>query len=99
MGARRAGQSLSELIPSVFEDLGLDRASESLRLLAVWDEALGPELAPHCRLDGVRGGVLHAHVPDSAWMQRLQLEKASILERLSAALGAPSPRDLRLRIG
>ena len=103
-GSRRgrrpgATESLGALIPRVLEDLGLDRAGGALRLLQIWDEALGPELAPHCRPDGVRGDVLHARVADSAWMQRLQLEKPRILARLEAALGQPAARDLRLRIG
>jgi predicted nucleic acid-binding Zn ribbon protein len=86
----------------VLDDLGLDRSSSALRLIRVWDEALGPRLAPHCphcRPDGVRGDVLYARVADSAWMQRIQLEKLTILERLEAALGEPAARDLRLRIG
>jgi predicted nucleic acid-binding Zn ribbon protein len=92
-------ETLRTLIPEVLGDLGLDGTVEALRLLEVWDEALGPELAPRCRPDGVRRGVLHARVEDSAWMQRLQLEKPAILARLEAALGRPVARDLRLRIG
>jgi len=92
-------ETLRTLIPEVLGDLGLDGTVEALRLLEVWDGALGPELAPRCRPDGVRRGVLHARVEDSAWMQRLQLEKPAILERLEAALGRPVARDLRLRIG
>lgn len=87
------------MLPGVLADLGLDAASGGLRLLEVWDEALGPELAPHCRLDGIRHGVLWAHVTDSAWMQRLQLEKPEILRRLTEALGEPPSREIRLRLG
>lgn len=89
---------LGEVLPGVLRDLGLDRASTALRLLEVWDAALGPEIAPHCRLDGVRHGVLYANVRDSAWMQRLQLEKPRILERLTRALGSPPAQELRFRV-
>jgi predicted nucleic acid-binding Zn ribbon protein len=99
MARRGKSETLGSLIPSVLDDLGLDRSSSALRLIRVWDEALGPRLAAHCRPDGVRGDVLYARVPDSAWMQRIQLEKLTILERLEAALGEPAARDLRLRIG
>ena len=87
------------MLPGVLSDLGLDPASHALRILEVWDEALGAELAPHCRLDGVRHGVLWANVTDSAWMQRLQLEKPEILRRLSEALGESPAREMRLRVG
>jgi predicted nucleic acid-binding Zn ribbon protein len=99
MVRRGKSETLGSLIPSVLDDLGLDQSASGLRLIQIWDEALGPRLASHCRPDGVRGGVLYARVADSAWMQRIQLEKLRILERLEAALGEPAARDLRLRIG
>jgi predicted nucleic acid-binding Zn ribbon protein len=99
MARRGRGEALGSLIPSVLRDLGLEQSAEAVRLLRIWDEALGPDLAPHCRPDGVRGDVLYARVRDSAWMQRLQLEKPAILARLEDALGKPAARDLRLRIG
>ena len=67
-------------------------------MIRAWDEPAGPEIAPHCRPDGLRNGTLHARVRDSAWMQRIQLEKPRILERLGEALGEAPPRELRLRI-
>ena len=79
-------------------ELGLDKTSKGVRLLEVWDRALG-ELAPHCRPEGVRHGTLVARVPDSAWMQRLQLEKPRILARLEELLGEPVAHDLRFRVG
>ena len=77
--------------------MGLSPTSDALRLLGIWDEALGP-LAEHCRPDGLRNGIVRASVRDSAWMQRVQFEKPRILAALGAALGDP-PKELRLRIG
>jgi len=92
-------EGLGSLIPSVLEDLWLDETSASVRLLRVWDRALGPLLAPHCRPEGMRRGVVRADVRDSAWMQRLQLEKPRILAALARELGDTAPTDLRLRVG
>ena len=95
----RAGpERIGALLPTVLSELGLDDTSTGVRLLQVWDQALG-ELAPHCRPEGVRRGTLIARVPDSAWMQRLQLEKPRILARLQALLGEPVAQNLRFRIG
>jgi predicted nucleic acid-binding Zn ribbon protein len=82
----------------VLSDLGLDATAHAVRVLQVWDEALG-ELAAHCRPEGIRRGVLHARVPDSAWMQRIQLEKPRILAALESRIGERVATDLRLRIG
>jgi len=95
----RKAESLETLIPSVLSEIGLDPASAALQLLRVWAEALGEELAPHCSAEGIRRGVVHASVVDSAWMQRVQLEKPRILAALRSALGAEEVGDLRLHIG
>ena len=95
--ARRRGP-IGDLIQEVLSEVGLDRAAVGFRLLQVWDEALGPALAPHCRPDGIRRQVLHALVPDSAWMQRIQLETPQILDRLREHLGDEAPAALRLVI-
>jgi predicted nucleic acid-binding Zn ribbon protein len=96
---RRAPSRIGELLPSVLSELELTPASHGVRLLKVWDQALGPELAPHCRPEGIRHGTLLARVPDSAWMQRLQLEKPRILAQLEELLGEPAAREIRFRVG
>jgi predicted nucleic acid-binding Zn ribbon protein len=97
-GSRRAPAQVGTLVPRVLSDLGLDATAHAVRVLQVWDQALG-ELARHCRPEGIRRGVLHARVPDSAWMQRIQLEKPRILAALESAIGERVATDLRLRIG
>jgi len=92
---RRVG----ELVPEVLEEVGLGATSAVLRLLGEWDSALGEQFAPHCRLDGIRHGVVYARVRDSGWMQRIQLEKPKILARIAKALGESIACDLRFRLG
>ena len=96
---RREPEAIGSLIPKLLEEIGLDEAGDGVRLLKIWDEALGPELAPHCRPEGIRRGVIRARVRDSSWMQRLQMEKPRVLAALRAELGDAANGDLRLRIG
>ena len=98
MSRRSAPESTAELIPRILEEIGLSEASHGVVLLRVWDEVLGPTLAPHCRPEGLRRGVVQTRVRDSAWMQRLQMERPTVLERLREALGLPE-LELRMRIG
>lgn len=90
-------ESLSALLPRVLGELGLSEASDGMRLAQAWQNALGPELAPHCRPESLRRGLVTARVRDSAWMQRLQMEKPRILSALREQLG--SELELRFRIG
>ncbi len=78
--------------------MGLDAANDGAALLRAWNRAAGPELAKHSHPQGIRRGVIHATVPDSAWMQRAQLAKARILRTLRSELGDDTARDLRFRI-
>lgn len=98
-GSSGQPQAVGELIPRVLEEVGLGATSTAVALLRVWDSALGEQLAPHCRPDGIRRGVIQARVRDSGWMQRLQLEKPLILARLRNALGPDAFQDLRFRVG
>ncbi len=79
--------------------MGLSETSDAVQLLRAWDGALGPELAPHTRCEGLRRGVVHAQVRDSAWMQRVQMEKPRILAALAERVDPIELRDLRLRLG
>jgi predicted nucleic acid-binding Zn ribbon protein len=99
--ARRRGptESLGALLPKLLDEMGLGATADAVQVIRAWDDALGPEFRAHCRPDGVRNGVIHARVSDSAWMQRVQLEKPRIFARLRAALGEKAPSQLRLRIG
>jgi predicted nucleic acid-binding Zn ribbon protein len=99
-GRRRGpAESLAALLPKLLDEVGLGATADAVAVIRVWDEALGPEFRSHCRPDGVRNGVIHARVRDSAWMQRVQLEKPRIFARLRGLLGDSTPSQLRLRIG
>jgi predicted nucleic acid-binding Zn ribbon protein len=90
---------VADLLPKILDEVGLGGASDAIRLLHAWDAALGAPNAVHCRPEGLRGGTAWGRVRDSAWMQRVQLDKPRILARLAEALGPGVVRDLRLRIG
>ncbi|MFQ5513682.1 MAG: DUF721 domain-containing protein [Myxococcota bacterium] len=98
-GRRGGAEEVSALLPKVLDELGLGEASTGAALLRAWDEVLGEPLASHCRPEGIRRGVLHARVRDSAWMQRLHLEKPRILARLANVLDEAAPSELCLRLG
>lgn len=90
-------EQVSKILPGVLDDLGFGATSDAVVLLQAWDDVLGEPFATHCRPEGLRRGVVLARVSDSAWMQRLQLEKPRILRRLAETLSEP-PTDIRLRL-
>ena len=83
----------------MLRELGLDETARVLRIAERWEEALGPELARHCRPQALRGDVLEASVDSSVWCQQLQLRAPEILEGLRRVLGEDAPSKLWLRVG
>jgi predicted nucleic acid-binding Zn ribbon protein len=83
----------------VLRELGFDEMARLLRIAERWEEALGPELARHCRPQALRGDVLEASVTSSVWCQQLQLRTPEILASLRQVLGEEAPSKLWLRVG
>ena len=92
---RKIGTALGR----VLDDLGLVGPSSAFRIAELWTEAVGPEIARHCRPVSVRGGVLDAEVDSSVWCQQLQMQRPELLALLRETLGENAPTDLRFRVG
>ncbi len=92
-------EALGPLVARVLEDIGASGSARVLRIAQRWEEAVGKEIAQHCRPTGLRGDVLEATVDSSVWCQQLQLRGPEILEALRALLPAEAPSELWFRVG
>ena len=92
-------EALGPLVARVLEDIGAGDAARVLRIARCWEEAVGKEIAQHCRPTGLRGDVLEATVDSSVWSQQLQLRGPEILEALRALLPEEAPSELWFRVG
>jgi len=86
-------------VGQVLHDLGLDSVARAHRIGQVWAEAVGEQIAAHCRPVGIRGEVLELTVDSPVWSQQLQLRKPELLAALARALGPEAPRELRFQVG
>lgn len=98
---RRLGQptAVGELLGKVLGDLGLEGVARAHRIGAIWEEAVGAQIAAHCRPLGLRGSVLELQVDSPVWAQQLQLRKPELIAALERALGEGAPRELRFQVG
>lgn len=90
---------VGDIVGKVLGDLGLDGVARAHQIGAIWEEAVGPRVAVHCRPIGLRGEVLELEVDSPVWSQQLQLRKPELLAALERALGAGAPRELRFQVG
>jgi len=102
-GRRRRGRREPERVgaglPGVLRDLGLGESARALRIHERWEEAVGPDVAAHCRPVALQRGELEVHVDSSAWCQTLRLRAPELVAALRATLGDDAPDSLWLRVG
>ena len=92
-------EPLGALVARVLKDIGAGDSARVMRIAECWEEAVGAEIAAHCRPTALRSGVLEATVDSSVWCQQLQLRGPEILEALRAVLPADAPSELWFRVG
>jgi predicted nucleic acid-binding Zn ribbon protein len=96
---RKQPQAVGSVLEQVLADLGLSAAAAAYRVGQRWEEAVGSQIAQHCRPVAMRSGVLEATVDSSVWCQQLQLQRPEILIALRRVLGDDAPEDLYFRVG
>jgi predicted nucleic acid-binding Zn ribbon protein len=92
-------EPLGPLVARVLEDIGAGASARVMRIAEAWEEAVGVEIARHCRPTALRGGVLEVSVDSSVWCQQLQLRGPEIIDALRAAVPADAPTELWFRVG
>ncbi len=90
---------LRDSLAEVSADLGLPEPSGLALLIAEWQELVGPDVAPHCRLTSLRDGVLRVTVNSAPRATQLRYLEGELVERAAALLGPGVVRELRVRVG
>lgn len=89
---------MSELLNSLIQKKGWKKQISRNRVFLLWDRIVGEDIAVHARPFVVRGRTLWLNVSDSVWMQQLQFQKMTILERVKQVLPGSSINDIRFQI-
>lgn len=87
------------LIQGLLGNLGISNKIEQHRIWAVWQDAVGEQIAQHAIPTRIRNNVLEIKVAHPVWMQQLQLLKPRLLQQINAHLGDTPISDLYLRRG
>ena len=89
---------MSELLNSLIQKKGWKKQITRNRVFLLWDRIVGEDIAVHARPFVVRGEILWLNVSDSVWMQQLQFQKMTILERIKQLLPGSSINDIRFQL-
>jgi predicted nucleic acid-binding Zn ribbon protein len=95
---RDAAAGISEALEAYLKRRGLKRRLDQASVVDAWPELIGPQIARVTAAEGVsEDGVLFVRVATAAWMQELQMQSRTILQRL--ADGGRPIRRIVWRVG
>jgi len=92
---RRTPERIRGTLLSILDKLDAEGHFDILRLVKTWPEVAGEAIARRTEVAGLKFHVAVIKVSSAMWIQELSLMKLQILDRLKAALGDDSVRDLR----
>ena len=92
-------KSTRSLIEGILGNLGISNKIEQHRIWAIWEQAVGEQIAQHAIPSKIRNDVLEIKVAHPVWMQQLQLLKPRLLKQINEHLGDTPIKDLYLRRG
>jgi hypothetical protein len=86
-------------LSQLFAARGYGRVQADRQLRTVWQQVAGDEIAGQTRVGGIKGGVLHVGVANSALLGELvSFLKAELLRKMNAEHAELRVRDIKFRL-
>ncbi len=93
----RDPQLLGRSIARLLADRGWEADAAAGGVIGRWDQIVGPEVAGHCRPDGISEGVLAVAADSTAWATQLRLLAPALVRRLNEECGDGSVNRVVVR--
>ena len=84
---KREPMALSDALAAVGRDLGVPEPDVVARVVALWEELVGPAVAAHARVASVHAGVCTVTVDAPVWATQLRYLEQGLVERAETVLG------------
>lgn len=93
----RDPQTLDTLVSRLLAERGWETDVAVAGVLSRWEQLVGPELATHCRAEGLEDGVLTVVTRSTAWATQVRLLAPQLVRRLNEQLGHGTVQRVRVR--
>jgi hypothetical protein len=94
MAKDNVAKDLGSLLTGVFQKKNWQRRLGLHQVFLFWDKIVETEIAAHAQPKVIKGDVLWLKVSDSVWMQHLQFEKLSLLDKVNNRLAKIAADDI-----
>ncbi len=91
-------QSISSLMQSLIQEMGLQKEMDLYRLETHWEEVVGRPVASHTVPDKIYFHTLSLLVDSAPWMHQLSFFKKEIIEKANHFLGQPVIREVHFKM-
>ncbi len=92
---RRKVRSLSELLPEILRNEGLETPLREKRILSAWTELMGQAVGQYTGEKFIKNQTLYVKILSPALRADLSLNRSAIVQRLNQAAGAFVISDIR----
>ena len=90
---------VSDLMPKVLSQLGLDRKRSEAEIVRVWNHSIDPVITKHAQPAGLAKGTLFINVDSNVWLSELvRYRRREILLRLQNSFGPDLIQRLSFRV-
>lgn len=93
-----AARAAASLVPTVVQQLGLDRRRSEAEVIKAWNSLIDPTVTAHAQPTGLRRGTLFVAVDSSVWLEEImRYRRREILQRLQYTFGPELVKRLSFR--
>ncbi len=85
-------ERVGEILQNIFKKKNIPHLAADRRLIDLWRQAVGPEIAVRTHPETLKRGSLYVRVSASVWMHQLQFLKEEILQKINSL---PDGREIR----
>ena len=89
---------IDEILKNTLKNVSLEKTFKVYPITQRWEEIVGPHVASKTQPDMVMGDTLVISVVNSSWMNELQMQKKTILDKLESLGLAAGIKNIRFRI-
>lgn len=89
-------QSITDIITAYLREQGLETTILQDKLISLWSQVMGPQVARMTDHPEIKDQVLYVHVRSAALKQQLFECRSRIVTKMNEAVGGTVIRDIRL---
>lgn len=84
---------------SLWSRLNLESRMQEAKVMAAWEELVGPSIGQQTRPTGIKDGMLWVAATSPAWVHQLTMMRLEILKKIQARFGPKLVTDIRFHSG